>query len=439
MTAGDGSVGFAFGRVFGTTPPEASTFATPSQNLSSAVTELEAHPKIPLCPECGASKVYRSGFHKQTQRYLCRCCGRRFSAKTLNIEAAIVEGAKYAPKEAKNLVFTAAKTVVGDATLQGLLTRFYSYLEKEAYSTESMYPKMIQRLAMLKADLYDPESVKAVIAKMTYVDSKTGETKKVRDGTKMLYCAAYGALCNMLKIEWSNPGYRQEEIEVYVPYETELDALINGTKSRRLAAFLQCLKETFADPSEALRIRWIDIDFQNHTIKINFPVKNHNSGTIQVSTKLLDMISALPRINERVFVSNYTSMSEMFRKLRKRIASIQQNPRINAVELRGFRHWGGTKLAYETNGNVLIVKKLLRHKSVKSTMKYIGRIDFKPDEFETTSATSVDEILALGSKGWVEYSVVRVGAVEVHCFRKPKRFNNSPQFGITSQNLGLNT
>jgi hypothetical protein len=45
------------------------------------------------------------------------------------------------------------------------------------------------------------------------------------------------------------------------PYESELDALINAAKSKMLATFLQSLKETFGDPSEVLRIKWIDIDY----------------------------------------------------------------------------------------------------------------------------------------------------------------------------------
>jgi len=111
-----------------------------------------------------------------------------------------------------------------------------------------------------------------------------------------------------------------------------------------------------------------------------------------------------------------------FNKLRKRIAAVQQNPRILAVEFRGFRHWGGTKIAFETNGNHIEVKRLLRHKSLESTEKYIGKIDFKTDDFDTTSATKLEDILRLGSSGWIEYSVVHVNGEEIHCFKNPKRF-----------------
>jgi hypothetical protein len=81
-------------------------------------------------------------------------------------------------------------------------------------------------------------------------------------------------------------------------------------------------------------------------------------------------------------------------------------------------------IAWNTNGNVLLVKKLLRHKNVQNSMKYIGMIQFKDDQFETASATTVEDILKLGSAGWIEYSVVKLNGSEIHCFKKPKRFSN---------------
>jgi len=54
-------------------------------------------------------------------------------------------------------------------------------------------------------------------------------------------------------------------------------------------------------------------------------------------------------------------------------------------------------------------------------MKYIGRIEFKDNDFETTSAATVEDILRLGKEGWIEYLVIKINNVEHHCFKKPKR------------------
>ena len=74
---------------------------------------------------------------------------------------------------------------------------------------------------------------------MTYKDRKIGETKKLKNGTKLFYCYAYDAFLKMLKVHWEMPHYSQEEHEPFVPYESELNALITAAKSKRLATFLQ--------------------------------------------------------------------------------------------------------------------------------------------------------------------------------------------------------
>ena len=136
------------------------------------------------------------------------------------------------------------------------------------------------------------------------------------------------------------------------------------------------------------------------------------------------MIAALPKIDNRVFPTSYANMLRRFVTMRKRTADIHQNPRLLAVDFTAFRTWAGTMIAYHTNGNVLTVKKLLGHKQIKSTMKYIGRINFKNADFETTSATTVEDILKLGKEGWVEYSVAKINTIEYHCFKKPRRFSS---------------
>ena len=305
-----------------------------------------------------------------------------------------------------------------DVDTKGLLTQFYAYLEKEAYSVESDYVDKVKHLAVLGANLREPESVKTVIGQM-----KRKDGQKTKNGTKILYCYAYDALTKMLKIDWEMPTYTQEDHEPFVPDETELDALINSAKSKLLAAFLQALKETFADPGEVLRIKWLDIDTSRKQISIRYPVKNHLPRTLNVSSRLLAMIEALPRKDDRVFPTAYSNMLRRYVTMRKRTADIHKNPRLLAVDFTAFRTWAGTMIAYHSNGNVLKVKQLLGHRQVKNSMKYIGKIDFKDLDFETTSATTVEDILRLGKEGWLEYSVAKINDVEHHCFRKPKRFN----------------
>lgn len=184
-----------------------------------------------------------------------------------------------------------------------------------------------------------------------------------------------------------------------------------------MAAYLQRLKETYADPGEALKLRWIDVS--GNIITINRPVKGHLPRQLEVSNKLLSMLNSLPKKSERIFPTTYNTMFSCYNRMRSRAAEILKNPRLLSIELRSFRHWGGTMIAYYTNGNVLTVKKLLGHKRVENTMKYIGMIHFKDNEFEVVTATTVDEAKQVLSAGF-EYVTEKSGIV---LFRRPKRFS----------------
>jgi integrase len=330
------------------------------------------------------------------QRWLCRNCGYRFSIKETAQEVldAHINRANNTTfkrqvcesltRDSKNLnTTTETKTVAGEShsatitpTAKGLITKYMAYLEKEGFS--SSYLKMIRMLANAGAELMNPEQVKKIIARLN-----------CKNGTKMLCVYAYDSFTRMEKIDWSPPRYRQEENLPYVPDEKELEQIINSCQSRRMAAFLQTLKETYVDPEEALRLRWIDI--QKNVITINNPVKGHLPGQIEVSNKLLAMLNCLPKTSERIFPTNYPNMYTSFDHVRKRAARVLQNPRLLKISFRSFRHWGGSMIAHYTNGNVLTVKKLLRHKRIENTMKYISMIHFEEDEFEVTAATTVEE------------------------------------------------
>ncbi len=79
-------------------------------------------------------------------------------------------------------------------------------------------------------------------------------------------------------------------------------------------------------------------------------------------------------------------------------------------------------LAHYTNGNVLTIKRMLRHKNVQNTMKYIHTIEFKDEDYEETTATTVEEIRTLGKAGWLKYDEITLNGTQIHFYRKPKRF-----------------
>jgi hypothetical protein len=75
-------------------------------------------------------------------------------------------------------------------------------------------------------------------------------------------------------------------------------------------------------------------------------------------------------------------------------------------------------IAHYTNGNMLTVKKLLGHKKIENSMKYIGMLEFKDNDFEVTTATTVDEAKEILTAGF-DYVMEKNG---IMLFRRPKRF-----------------
>jgi integrase/ribosomal protein L37AE/L43A len=397
------------------------------------------------CPECKSTKLYRDGLRyladgSTIQRWLCRKCGLRFSDPTTSFKAknalatiatvqtkplkskqTITNAYQICVRETKNLEpQTETKTVAGEKSqlkddIEGLHAQYLAYLEREGFAEITRFPYLIRRLVRLGANLRDPESVKQTIGHLMKLNGE-----KASNGSKLQYVYAYDNFAKMLKIQWERPHYTQEEIIPFIPLEKELDTLIAFGRSKRLSTYLQTLKETYADPSEALRIKRKDVT--GNIVTINYPVKGHYPGSIQVSNRLISMLNSLPVTSDRFFPTSYGVMSYSYINMRRRCAAFFQNPRIIEIELRSFRHWGGSMLAHYTNGNVLKVQKILRHKRIDSTMKYIQMLNIEEDEFEVTSATTIEEIKKLGSAGWAKYDELNINGMQVHFYKKPKRF-----------------
>jgi hypothetical protein len=84
-------------------------------------------------------------------------------------------------------------------------------------------------------------------------------------------------------------------------------------------------------------------------------------------------------------------------------------------------------IAHYTNGNVLTVKRLLDHKNIQNTMKYIGMIQFKDEKFDVTTATTVEEAKIILAAGY-DYITEKSG---IMLFRKPK---DSPMLMVKARN-----
>lgn len=143
----------------------------------------------------------------------------------------------------------------------------------------------------------------------------------------------------------------------------------------------------------------------------------------EISNRLIAMLNELPKDSERIFPTTYRNMFGCYDRVRRRAAAVQKNPRLLSIELRTFRHWCGSMLAYYLNGNVIKVQRLLGHKRIENTMKYIGMVNIKDYEFEVATATTDEEIRQLGIAGFQKYDERKIGEMCISYYRRPKNFD----------------
>jgi integrase len=397
------------------------------------------------CPECGSTRLYKDGLRyladgSTVQRFLCRDCGFRFSwprverqnlhrGKNLKSRQAItfnecssralalleqrVEGAmsNVEEKTGSGPVNAGASTPnqTSQANIKGKIIEYAWWMQKQGYSPATVESriKKLTRLSRLGADLLNPENVKETIAKQPWKIS-----------TKANVAAIYGCFAKLHGLIWEPPIYKPNYEMPFIPAEAEIDQLIAAC-GKKLSALLQLIKETGVRIGEACRIRWIDLDLEQKTLRVQAE-KNSKPRIFHISDKLISMLNMLPKKNERIFPNIPQSLENRFRTARKRIALKLNNPRLMEIHFHTIRHWRATILYHQTK-DILHVKEFLGHRSLDSTLTYINieRALFNSgdnSEFHVKTAQKPEEIKALLEVGF-EYVCEKDGLL---FFRKRK-------------------
>ena len=282
-------------------------------------------------------------------------------------------------------------------------------------STVNAYIKDLHNLVTKKANLYDPENVKEVIARQQHWS----------DGYKRNVTFAYEALLKTMNGTWKRPKYRRQAKEPWIPPEAMVDQLI-ARASKKLSVFTQTVKETGARPGEVHRIPWIDIDMFHNRITINYPEKGGNPRTINVSHGLIARLNLLPKKTETVFGKFSGRIAIVgLTNLRRSLAQKMQDNRFKKINFTVLRHFKGTWEYYNTK-DIRHVQYVLGHKSIQNTLIYVQIVEnwqVKPDVWTSRVAHNVEEACKLVETGF-EY----VGCIHgAEIFRKPKHFEETSQ------------
>ncbi len=372
----------------------------------------------PLCPQCGSQRLHRDGLRyladgSSVQRWLCRDCGYRFTepSKTkpkwsINKPTALTVRRRICAnhKEAKNLTnATETKTVAGERktpanphdpkTINGKILEFEFWQHKQGTDEENSKNRayLMRRLANLGANLWNPETVKEILAKQ----------KTWNDGYKMLIVYAYESFMKMEgTLSWIRPIYKQPEAYPFIPTQQEIIQLISSL-GKKMGTFCQGLYDTGADPGELAKAQWTDINAESKTIQIR-PVKRHNPRVLPVSDQFLNRLSRLPKTKLLIFNIHNLSNS-YYNSQRKKAARKFANHRMMKISFTTFRHFKGT-MEYHRTKDILHVKKILGHKRIENTLKYIDLeamiFNASNDNFISKVAHNVEEACKLVEVGF---------------------------------------
>lgn len=381
------------------------------------------------CPDCGSTRVWRSGLRRladgsKAQVYQCGECYHKFTdpdskrrtpigdgGQALNSSDNYLKSGDEDPSRAgvgsemgavalmeeplqtvKQPAGGTVETNTGRVDVQGKVVEFLWWMRKQGYGEQTIYSrsKKLHRLLRLGADLYDPESVKEVVARQSW-----------RESQKEAVVCAYDLFVKWLGLKWDKPTYKRVRKLPFIPLEREIDDLIAGC-SKHISIFLQIAKETGARAGEIFRLNWGDVDFERCTLTIT-PEKGSEPRMFKMSGKLLGMLGKLPSIKmgERIFThyKNLNSLMRSFERQRKRIANNLANPRLLKISFHTLRHWKAT-MEYHKTKDILHVMRLLGHKNINNTLIYTQLVKFESDEFICKVAKTPEEIAKLIEAGF---------------------------------------
>jgi len=439
----------------------------------------------PKCPECTSQKVWKDGLRRtrngDVQRWLCRSCGYRFSEPNVKVNITsqfgetshsrknmgnlritapnfpfkkklncfslnngenitshdtssnftdVAKPLKSLPcynskrrvcvseSEAKNLVEVesriekqaAGATKLDQSSVKGKIVEFLWHLKKQGKTegTIKTYTKYVELLSRAGANIFDPESTKLTIA--THFTDKN---------TKRLATYAYDAFLKFIGKTWVKPEYKGEDKQIFIPTDQELQLAVNSGRKGSIA-FNILEYETGARYNEAERLEWTDIDVERCKITIKAS-KNGNARTLTVSRQLTDTLLRLPRLGQTVFPPRARETRRvLFRKRMKKLARLYDNPRFLKIHYHTFRHCKALREYHKTR-SILHVKKVLGHKSILTTQRYVDLYteiygDLKPEDYVCEAASTVQEAKKLVEAGF-EY-VCEINGEQL--FRKVK-------------------
>ena len=268
-------------------------------------------------------------------------------------------------------------------------------MRREGYRESTCYyaVRSLKRLDR-RCNITDPESVKRFLANSSWSE---GGKQRITEEIDRFY--------KYEGIKWSRPRYEKIDLLPPIPKEEEVNALIAGLYNGPAGTFCQLLKETGCRPGEAWMAEWTHIDPARNAIVIR-PEKGSRSRELKISNSLIARLNLLPKNRKYVFHDGYRepihglkNFTRTFQKQRKTLSQRLANPRLQLISFRALRHFKGT-MEYHRTRDIVHVQRILGHRSINNTLRYVRLIDFPDDEYACKVAKTVEEAKDLVESGF---------------------------------------
>ncbi|MDH5389828.1 MAG: site-specific integrase, partial [Candidatus Bathyarchaeota archaeon] len=281
-------------------------------------------------------------------------------------------------------------------------------LKKRGYCDITLKTKG-ERLRFLArhVDLDDPEAVKGFIAEQT----------SWSNGYKQSVAYAYDNYVKTNGLHWTLPHFRVEDKLPKIPTEEKINQIIVRARGKYVLVF-SILRDTGMRPIELERTKVRDIDLDTGVITVR-TAKGGLGRSLKVKTQTLAMLKEYLGkhgfgLNDQPFPKR-KKMTGRWVRLRNTVAGKLKDASFRAIRLYDLRHFVGTTTYHRTK-DIVYTQRVLGHRSLKNTMRYVQLIDFEEDEFTSAVARNLQEACQLIEVGF-EYVTEIDGA---KLFRKRK-------------------
>jgi integrase len=231
----------------------------------------------------------------------------------------------------------------------------------------------------------------------------------VTESRKQKLSYDYLRFCKFKGIDWIPPRFNPIFPLPFVPRDEDLTELISGM-GPKMAGFLQIMRETACRAGEAWQLQWHDVDQERNLIPITAE-KGSNSGQYRISDRCLALINQLPKVGRYLFhtddadpILSLVYARRVFQRRRRRLAVRLCNPKLNQISFRTLRTWKASTEYARTRDIIYVKEKILRHRSISSTMHYVRLAEnITDDEYSVRVATGQKEISGLIEAGTSSY------------------------------------